>query len=85
MISSSKLRSVWADSSDEDRFGLRECEGESSPHCVWTSGERTGTEEEDDVEEERDKEDGEKLESTPNSDANMLGPSSGPSSKGMGG
>ncbi|SRR6266852_5003355 len=85
-ISSSKQKSGGADSSDDDRFGLREGEGESSPHCVWRSGERTGTEEEDEVEEERDNEDDdEKLERTPNNDANMLGPSSGPSSKEMGG
>jgi hypothetical protein len=85
-ISSSKPKSGDADSSDEDRFGLREGEGESSPHCVWRSGERTGTEEDDEVEEERDNEDDdEKLERTPNNDANILGPSSGPSSREMGG
>jgi hypothetical protein len=84
IISSSKLRSGDADSPDEDRFGLREGEGESSPHCVWRSGERTGTEEEDDIEEERDNEDDEKVERTSSSDANILGPSSGPNSKGMG-
>jgi hypothetical protein len=87
-ISSSKPKSGDVDSSDDDRFGLRVGEGESSLHCVWRSGERTGTEEEDEVEEERDNDDDdddEKLERTPNSDANMLGPSSGPSSKEMGG
>jgi len=84
-ISSSKLRSKGADSSDDDRFGLRLGECKSSPHCVWRSGERPGTEEEDDDEEERDNEDDdEKLESTSNNEANMLGPSSGPSSKEMG-
>ena len=85
-ISSSKPKSGGADSSDDDRYGLREGEGESSPHRVWRSGERTGTEEEDEVEEERDSDDDdEKLERTPNNDANMLGPSSGPSSREMGG
>jgi len=84
-ISSSKPRSKGADSSDDDRFGLRVGEGESSPHCVWRSGERTGSEEEDDVEEDRDSDDDdEKLERTLNNDANMLGPSSGPSSREMG-
>jgi hypothetical protein len=84
-ISSSKPKSGGADSSDDDRFGLRVGEGESSPQCVWRSGERTGTEEEDEVEEERDNEDDdEKLERTPNNDANMLEPS-GSSSKEMGG
>jgi hypothetical protein len=33
-ISSSKPKSGGADSSDDDRFGLRVGEGESSLHCV---------------------------------------------------
>lgn len=84
----SSSKSGGPDSSDDDRFGLRVGEGESSLHCVWRSGERTGTEEEDEEDEERDNDDDdddEKLERTPSNDANMLGPSSGPSSREMGG